>query len=101
MKKQDLRKIIKEELNNIRSEADLIKTNEFNIEKLNLADLDEYDMVLDDILNLIKKYRWIPGIEKGIIAKQAAHDKKLVSDKTKAIKAQGAINRAGIAGKSA
>ena len=67
----------------------LIKKSEFKIEDLNMADLDEYRMVLDDILALIKKYRFIAGLEKGIIKRQAEYEKKLVLDKMKELRARG------------
>lgn len=94
--KEEIRKVLNE--TNIKEDKDkypwmynrnLIKKSEFKIEDLNMADLDEYRMVLDDILALIKKYRFIAGLEKGIIKRQAEYEKKLVLDKMKELKARG------------
>lgn len=101
MTNSELKALIKEEIRKVLNETNikedkykpmsshLIKKSEFKIEDLNMADLDEYRMVLDDILDLIKKYRFIAGLEKSIIKRQAEYEKKLVLDKMKELKARG------------
>lgn len=92
MNKAQLQQIIREELKSIKQEVDsqsFIKKSEFKVEDLDMSMLGEYDMVLDDILGLINKYKFIPGLEKSIIKRQAEYEKKLVADKMREYRSRG------------
>lgn len=83
-----IKKNMKEE-----DETSFLSKSDFDVEKLDAGDLLEYDLVLDDLMAVIKKYKWIPNLDKSVIAKQVLHDKKLVGDAIKKQKGRSAIRK--------
>lgn len=74
-------------------ETSFLTKGDFDAENLDAGDLLEYDLVLDDLMAIIKKYKWIPNLDKGVIAKQILHDKKLVANAIKKQKQRNAIRK--------
>lgn len=74
-------------------ETPFLGKSDFSVENLDAGDLLEYDLVLDDLMAVIKKYKWIRNLDKSVIAKQVLHDKKLVADAIKKQKERRAIRK--------
>ena len=91
MKKQELQKIIREEIQSVLKEQ---SPTQFNVENMDLAELDEYGLVLKDILDLIKKHSThISNLDKSPLKQMIVAQMKAAAAESKKQKDQIATNK--------